>query len=158
MYPVIIDVREDDEYNAEHISGSIHIPLSKFKYSAPALLRGLKNKSVILMCQGGKRSCIALDEAKSFNLPVVFEVYAGGIVEWKKLGNPVITKKENHFPIVRQVQIIAGTLVLSSSILAITVNPNFVYVCVLVGAGLIIAGFSGYCGMAKILAKMPWNR
>jgi hypothetical protein len=27
-----------------------------------------------------------------------------------------------------------------------------------VGAGLTFAGISGFCGMARLLAVMPWNR
>jgi hypothetical protein len=27
-----------------------------------------------------------------------------------------------------------------------------------VGAGLVFAGVTGFCGMARLLALMPWNR
>jgi rhodanese-related sulfurtransferase len=38
MKSIIIDVREDDEYSAEHIENSIHIPLSSFDKKAPSVL------------------------------------------------------------------------------------------------------------------------
>jgi hypothetical protein len=28
----------------------------------------------------------------------------------------------------------------------------------LIGAGLIFAGLSGWCGLAKLLGAMPWNQ
>jgi hypothetical protein len=38
------------------------------------------------------------------------------------------------------------------------VSPPFYALSAFVGAGLVFAGVSGFCGMAKILAYMPWNR
>lgn len=58
----------------------------------------------------------------------------------------------------RQVQITVGFFVLLASLLAVTVNPAWVYLCMFFGAGLLFAGLSGFCGLALILAKMPWNR
>jgi hypothetical protein len=38
------------------------------------------------------------------------------------------------------------------------VNPSFIFLSGFVGAGLMVAGATGFCGMAEILARMPWNR
>jgi hypothetical protein len=38
------------------------------------------------------------------------------------------------------------------------VAPGFFALAGLVGAGLVFAGISGFCGMARLLARLPWNR
>jgi hypothetical protein len=58
----------------------------------------------------------------------------------------------------RQVQIVAGLLVLTGVVLGFVLNPAFFGISAFVGAGLTFAGISGWCGMAKLLALMPWNR
>ena len=58
----------------------------------------------------------------------------------------------------RQVQLTIRTGVLTGAILALTVNPNRVFLCAFFGAGLTFAGSTGWCGLAILLSKMPWNR
>ncbi|MBC7690229.1 MAG: DUF2892 domain-containing protein [Methylotenera sp.] len=58
----------------------------------------------------------------------------------------------------RQVQITAGSLVLVSVLLTQLVAPGFIWAAGFVGAGLIFAGVTGFCGMANVLSWMPWNR
>ncbi|MFS6828004.1 DUF2892 domain-containing protein [Cyanobium sp. ATX-6F1] len=58
----------------------------------------------------------------------------------------------------RQVQIAAGSLVLLGVILSQAVAPGWIWLSGFVGAGLVFAGVSGFCGMARLLAAMPWNR
>ena len=58
----------------------------------------------------------------------------------------------------RQVQIVAGGLVLLGVILSQAAAPGWIWLSGFVGAGMIFAGISGFCGMARLLAVMPWNR
>ncbi|NDD91368.1 DUF2892 domain-containing protein [bacterium] len=155
---VMIDVREADEFEAEHIEGSIHVPLSKFAQQAPALFKTLQGRPVVLMCRGGKRAQMAATQALGFSGESKVEVFQGGILEWKRLGKPTIATKKFHFPIMRQVQLGAGGLVLLGCALALWVNPAFLYLSAFVGAGFVVAGATGFCGMAEILVHMPWNR
>ena len=62
------------------------------------------------------------------------------------------------FQRVRQVQIAAGGLVLLGLIGSQVLAPAWIALSWLVGAGLVFAGISGFCGMARLLAMMPWNR
>jgi hypothetical protein len=48
--------------------------------------------------------------------------------------------------------------VLLGVVLGATVAPGFYALSGFVGAGLLFAGVSGFCGMARLLAVMPWNR
>lgn len=43
-------------------------------------------------------------------------------------------------------------------ILSHTVAPAWILLIWFVGAGLVFAGVSGFCGMARLLALMPWNK
>ena len=47
---------------------------------------------------------------------------------------------------------------LTGAILALTVHPNWVFLCAFFGAGLTMAGSTGWCGLAILMSKMPWNR
>jgi hypothetical protein len=54
--------------------------------------------------------------------------------------------------------IAAGSLVLLGVLLGQFIASGFYVVPAFVGAGLTFAGITGWCGMAKFLAFMPWNR
>ena len=58
----------------------------------------------------------------------------------------------------RQVRIAAGFLVLVGAILAIAVHPYFAGLSAFIGAGLMFSGITDTCGMAMMLARMPWNQ
>lgn len=160
MSEVILDVRERDEFEAEHIEGSINVPLSQFMSVAPGVLNQLRDKNVTVMCRSGNRAKLAAGEIAKLGYTdkVIANVYEGGILEWKKQSNPTITKRKAHLPILRQVQLIAGLLVFSATLLGAFVNPWFLAVSAFVGAGLTVAGSTGFCGMAQLLAYAPWNK
>jgi rhodanese-related sulfurtransferase len=73
-------------------------------------------------------------------------------------GLPVALDRSQPIDIIRQVQIAAGSLVLMGILLGTFVAPGFYALSAFVGAGLMFAGISGFCGMAHLLALMPWNR
>jgi hypothetical protein len=70
----------------------------------------------------------------------------------------VIKGQSNVLPLDRQVQIIVGGSVLTGVVLSQTVAMEWVWVSGFFGAGLLFAGLSGFCGLARVLAMMPWNR
>lgn len=82
----------------------------------------------------------------------------GGLEAWKKAGLPVALDRSQPIDIMRQVQIVAGSLVLIGVVLGATVASGFYLLSGFVGAGLLFAGVSGFCGMARLLAMMPWNQ
>ena len=85
-------------------------------------------------------------------------VLEGGIEAWKKAGLPTAVDRSQPIEINRQVQIAAGSLVLAGVVLGALVSPGFYLLSGFVGAGLTFAGISGFCGMARLFALMPWNR
>ena len=70
----------------------------------------------------------------------------------------VVTDRSAPLEMFRQVQIGAGSLILLGAALGLFVHPGFFALSALVGAGLLTAGITGFCGMAKVLAVAPWNR
>lgn len=144
---VLVDVREDDEVAAAAIPGALHIPLGELSRRSGEIP---KDKQVYFICRSGNRSGLACEQA-SMLLPTAASV-EGGIRAWEKEGGAVEVRSR-VIPLMRQVQIAAGSLVL----LGFFVKPAWFLVPV-VGAGLIFAGLSGFCGMAKFLQLMPWNR
>jgi UDP-3-O-[3-hydroxymyristoyl] glucosamine N-acyltransferase len=91
------------------------------------------------------------------------EVHIGNFVEVKNAtlaaaGLPVAEDRRAPIEIMRQVQIVAGSLVLAGVLLGAFVAPGFYGLAGFVGSGLVFAGASGTCAMANILRRMPWNR
>ena len=58
----------------------------------------------------------------------------------------------------RQVRIAAGFLALLGALLGFFVHPNYFGLYAFVGAGLMFAGITDTCGMAMLIARMPWNQ
>jgi rhodanese-related sulfurtransferase len=81
---VIVDVREEDEWNAGHIAGAVHIPLKQLETRLPELQQ-YKDKTIITQCRGGKRSAEALEVLKSAGFTNVYSM-DGGIMAWSKDG------------------------------------------------------------------------
>ena len=152
---VLVDVREDYEHGEEHIGDAVLAPLSKF--DADAIRGAHGGKRVVFHCVTGKRSADAAgrygaDEETVFQL-------AGGIAGWKAAGKPTVRPATGpRIPLMRQVQIVAGSLVAFGVAMGAFVNPWFLAIAGFVGCGLMFAGLSGWCGMAKLLAVMPWNK
>jgi rhodanese-related sulfurtransferase len=81
---VIVDVREDSEWNAQHIPGAIHIPLGQLN-DRLSELKSYKDSPVITQCRSGGRSAKALDLLKSAGFSNVYNM-DGGIIAWDKAG------------------------------------------------------------------------
>lgn len=85
---VIVDVREDDEWNEHHIHGAIHIPMAQLN-ARLSELEPYKNSPVITQCKGGKRSAQAQIALKSAGFSKVYNM-DGGIQAWD--GNGLATE------------------------------------------------------------------
>lgn len=151
----LLDVRTPGEWAAIHAQGAINLPLDKIGAESVATLCG-NNKKILTICHSGGRSKKAC-ELLSGIAGVKAVSVAGGTSAWTAAGYP-IEKGTGVISIERQVRIIAGVLVLIGVLLGIGLNSVFLIIPLLVGAGLTFAGITDYCGMAMLLARMPWNR
>jgi rhodanese-related sulfurtransferase len=144
----VVDVREFPEYAESHIRGARLVPLGQLRQEPNLVGDG---GEVYLVCRSGRRAREAaalLSEGRSAR-PVVVE---GGMEAWKQAGYPVCREK-GPISLERQVRIAAGSLVLAGLLV-----PGLSFLPYLVGAGLIFAGITDWCGMGMLLARLPWNR
>ena len=149
---VLVDVREADERVREHVPGTRHHALSRLSTIDTA-----GAKVVIFHCRSGARTAANASRLAGA-AGCEADVLEGGIDAWKKAGLPVATDTRQPIEIMRQVQITAGSLVVVGVVLGFWIAPAFFGLSAFVGAGLVFAGVSGWCGMAKLLGLMPWNR
>ncbi len=81
---IIVDVRERDERNEEHIEGTLFIPIAQLE-SRMGELTKYKNKPIILQCRSGRRSNIAGESLLKAGFKQVLNM-DGGILAWSKQG------------------------------------------------------------------------
>jgi rhodanese-related sulfurtransferase len=153
---VLVDIREPMERAREAIPGTKSAPLSTLDPSNVATQLG-GTPAVIFHCQTGKRTGDNESRLAGCSVPDVY-LLEGGLNAWKNAGLPTQVDRSKPIDIQRQVQIAAGSLVLLGLSLALLVSPWFALLSAFVGAGLTLAGVLGWCGMAKLLRAMPWNR
>jgi rhodanese-related sulfurtransferase len=153
---ILVDIREADEHAREKISGAMLLPLSKLDEADLAVHEG---KPVLFHCRSGARTLanaprLAGKVAEGCDAYIV----EGGLDAWKKAGLPVVADRRQPLELQRQVQIGAGSLAFFGTLLGLLVSPWFFAIPLFVGAGLMNAGITGFCGMARLLMVMPWNR
>jgi rhodanese-related sulfurtransferase len=153
---ILIDIREADEHAREKVIGARHLPLSKLDEADLALHAG---KPVIFHCKSGARTMNNASRLarKTGGACDAFSV-EGGLDAWKKAGLPVATDHRQPIELQRQVQIGAGSLAFIGTVLGVIVSPWFLVIPAFVGAGLLTAGVTGFCGMAQLLMRAPWNK
>jgi rhodanese-related sulfurtransferase len=147
----LIDVRGADEHAREWIPRACNRPLSTLTHLDAS------STPVIFHCRSGNRTAA---NAERLAAAAGCEAYVldGGIEAWKRAGLPTVTDRSQPIEIMRQVQIAAGSLVLIGIMLGYLVQPAFYLISLFIGGGLVFAGLAGWCGMARFLALMPWNR
>jgi rhodanese-related sulfurtransferase len=151
---LMVDVREPDEFAREHIAGAHSLPQGQLDRES---LPPSDGRRIVLHCASGARSRRACEQLQAGGGERLFQL-EGGIAAWKRAGLPLVVDRAAPLPLMRQVQIAAGLLVLVGVVLGVTVHPWFLALSAFVGAGLTFSGVTGYCGMAELLARMPWNR
>lgn len=149
-----VDVRSQDEHLSGTIPGAICAPHNELDKHLDKLP---KDKELVLFCRSGGRSAKARETLKQLGYDNLSEI-EGGFVAWSSDPKNLIHSSRKSIPIQRQVMITAGTLVLIASLLGLFVNQAWFALAIFVGAGLSFAGISGFCGLALLLEKMPWNK
>ncbi len=147
----LIDIRDADEHARERISGAAHHPLARIEQLA------VHSGPMIFHCRTGTRTQNNADRLAAAGGDSFCYVLAGGIDSWRSSGRPTIIDKRQPLEIMRQVQLVAGGLVLLGVALGFLVSPFLFGVSAFVGAGLMMAGATGWCGMATLLRHLPWN-
>ena len=152
----LIDVRTPVEFREVHVDFAKNEPLDRLDPQALAARRkDAGGEPLYVICRSGNRAKQACDKLAAAGLTVVN--VEGGTQAWDAAGLPVV-RGQKAMSLERQVRIAAGFLVLTGAVLALTVHPYFAALSAFVGAGLMFAGITDTCGMAMLLARMPWNQ
>lgn len=152
----LIDVRTPVEHDEVHIAGSRLMPLDQLDPEAVKAAAG-DAEACVLVCRSGRRAEQAMAKLRAAGLENLV-ILEGGVTGWESAGLPLTRSTSKRLPLMRQVQLIIGLLALTGSVLALTVDKNFAIIPAFLGAGLTLAGSTGWCGLAILLSKMPWNR
>ena len=152
----LIDVRTPVEHDEMRIAGSQLMPLDSLD---PAAVKSASAGSdqCVLICRSGKRADQAFQKLHAAGCEKLV-ILDGGVLAWESAGLPLERSERKVLPLMRQVQLVVGLLSLTGSILALTVHRNFALIPAFLGAGLTFAGTTGWCGLAILLSKMPWNK
>jgi len=153
----LVDVRTPAEFAEAHVDGALNIPLDRLDAKAIAAERAGRPGTLYVVCKSGGRSRQACEKLLAAGLSQVASV-DGGTAACGDAGLPLIRGRK-AMSLERQVRICAGALVVLGVALAwILQNPAWTLLSGFIGAGLVFAGITDTCGMAMMLAKMPWNQ
>lgn len=155
----LIDVRTPAEFGEVHVDFARNVPLDRL---TPADIAGLVGDGpVYFVCKSGGRSHKACEKMLAAGIDKVVSV-EGGTAACEAAGLPVIRGRK-VMSLERQVRIAAGALVALGAALA-AFGPDATWKAVgtglagFVGCGLVFAGLTDTCGMAMLIARMPWNQ
>lgn len=150
----LVDIRSAGEYSHRHIPDSQNQSVDELSKDTLAA-----DGVVIFTCQSGMRTRTNINKlAAAAQNCQQFYILEGGIDGWQKQGLPVEVAPNAPLELQRQVQIAVGILVILGVVLGTWVNPGWYILSAFVGAGLLMAGVTGFCGLARLLMLAPWNK
>ena len=149
---LLIDIRGADEHARERIPGALNIPIERIG-ELPS-----DGRPLLFHCKSGMRTAAHVGRLSAAAGDAPAYILDGGIDAWRRAGQETVKDASQPLEIMRQVQIVAGALILTGVLLGLFVAPGFFGLSAFVGAGLMFAGLTGWCGMARLLGVMPWNR
>ncbi|PAX83215.1 transporter [Streptomyces albidoflavus] len=155
----VIDVRTPGEYAAGHLPGALNIPLDHIQRALPDIRDAAHRKDVLVVCASGARSenaCKILAEND-----ITTATLSGGTGAWAAGGHELHRPRGSArtvWGMERQVRLTAGALVLLGLLLGVLIHPAFQILSAGIAGGLVFSALTNTCGMAAILAKLPYNR
>jgi glyoxylase-like metal-dependent hydrolase (beta-lactamase superfamily II) len=150
--PFLLDVRSPLEFESERLEGAVNVPLEQL---AGRLDEVPTTADVVVVCRTGIRATLAAETLGRAGRRA--RVLEGGVRAWRRAGLP-LREGRKRLAVDRQVQLIAGSMVLVGTALAALVSPWFLVLPAFFGAGLTFAGATGTCGLGLVLMRLPWNR
>jgi rhodanese-related sulfurtransferase len=155
----LVDVRTPAEFGEVHVDFAHNIPLDRLNPAEVAAIHG--HGPVYFVCKSGGRSQKACEKMLAAGLEDVVSV-EGGTAACEAAGVPVV-RGRRVMSLERQVRIAAGGLVaIGTAVAAFGPDPLWQRIGLglagFIGSGLVFAGLTDTCGMAMLIAKMPWNQ
>jgi rhodanese-related sulfurtransferase len=146
----LIDVSSPAEFWEMHVPLARNVPIDSPELEAIiASPRTTPDQPRYVMCLGGvrgKQVCAQFADDNVVNVE-------GGTHAWEKSGLRVV-RSQDGISLDRQAQIVAGTLIVLGSALALFLDPYFAVLPLLAGTGLVVAGSTGRCALGALLARL----
>lgn len=155
----VIDVRTPGEYAGGHIPGALNIPLDQLDRALPDIRTAAQRGEILVVCASGARSehaCRTLAENG-----IQTATLAGGTSAWAAQGHDLHQAdgtRSATWSMERQVRLVAGSVVLLGLALGEVVHPAIRLLSAGIAGGLVYSALTNTCGMAAMLAKLPYNR
>lgn len=158
--PMLIDVRTPAEYGEVHVDCARNVPLDRLDPKSLASGLGGQHDPIYFVCRSGGRSKQACEKMIAAGITNVVSV-DGGTAACELAGVAVLHGRK-AMSLERQVRITAGVIVaIGAAMGGFTSQPwNTIGIGLagFIGIGLVFAGITDTCGMAMVLARMPWNQ
>ncbi|MFF4738507.1 rhodanese-like domain-containing protein [Streptomyces sp. NPDC001262] len=153
----VIDVRTPGEYASGHLPGAHNIPLDQLDRAVHVLRRAALRGSLLVVCAAGDRSARACSRLAAHGVSAA--TLTGGTTAWAGRGYDVDRPEGARavWAMERQVRLAAGSLVLCG-LLAGRRRPRARLLSTAIAGGLVFSALTDTCGMAQVLARLPWNR
>lgn len=148
----VVDVREPAEFACKRLAGSRNVPLSQVETAELP-----KDRPILLVCRSGRRSAEAARRLAARGFTDLTNL-KGGLLAVEAAGVTLERGGGRVWDMERQVRMAAGALVVLGIVLGFRVHEAFCLLSAFVGAGLMYSAATDTCGMAKVLAWMPWNK
>jgi rhodanese-related sulfurtransferase len=158
----VIDVRTPGEYADGHIPGALNIPLDQLGRAMSGIRDAAARGEVLIVCASGARSENACRQLADNGVHTA--TLAGGTIAWAAQGHDLDRPQgaacdtKAKWGMERQVRLTAGSVVLIGLLLGLVVHPVFQILSAGIAAGLVFSAVTNTCGMAAMLAKLPYNR
>ncbi|MER7959606.1 rhodanese-like domain-containing protein [Streptomyces sp. NPDC096030] len=156
----VVDVRTPGEYAAGHVPGALNIPLDRLSRALPALKEAAARGELLVVCQSGNRSARACAQLAAHGVTALD--LTGGTTGWAARGHdlarPEGAPARATWAMERQVRLAAGSLILTGLVLGLLLHPAWQLLSAAVAGGLVFSALTNTCGMAAVLARLPYNR
>ncbi|MET9290839.1 rhodanese-like domain-containing protein [Streptomyces sp. NPDC003077] len=153
----VIDVRSPGEYASGHLPDAHNVPLDQLDRALPALRTAAGRGDLLFVCASGVRSAQACATLAGHGIKAA--TLTGGTTAWARRGHDLqrVDGVRAPWAMERQVRLAAGSLVLTGLVAGRRV-PGARLLSAGVAGGLVFSALSNTCGMARVLAKLPYNR
>lgn len=154
----VLDVRTPAEFAECHVQGAKLAPLDALgPQKAADALQPAPGTPIYLLCKSGGRATKAAEQFIAAGISNVC-VVTGGTDACVAANVPVSRGGKATIPLDGQVRIAIGAFIILLWLLGRYVHYTFAYLIVAMAIALIVSGLTGFCGMALLLGKAPWNQ
>lgn len=151
----LIDVRTPVEFREVHVEYAQNVPLDRLNPQEIAAGINGSEQPLYVICRSGNRSKQACERLLAAGLTNIVNV-EGGTQACVAANLPVVRGKK-AISLERQVRIISGIMGIVG-VVGYFLNPWFLVLPAMVGAGMLHSGITDTCLMGTMLGRMPWNQ